>query len=219
MTEENQNNDFALTNEKPEDWEKAQFWESDPMQNNQSLQGIYLYVDWEQRTADVETVMQTNSTPGRVWHGLDGMYKLPEDTDFSEFPEFFRDEVQPMLQKIGAGFEAEWDGSNWKGRFTEEAHDMLWDLDQLLQRALTHDMQYFFSLRDLYEYGGVEQMKQDLKEYDGIDLLTADLDNEEIQEKVIETLTGDDGVVYKLIQVDIIEELKEIQEAIKEEEE
>jgi len=32
-----ENTDFALTNENTEEWESAEFWESDPMQGNQAI--------------------------------------------------------------------------------------------------------------------------------------------------------------------------------------
>ena len=212
--------DFELTNKNVETWEKAQFWESDPMQNNQSLCRIILYVNWEKKTVTVETQMKTNSTDGEVWNGLASELKLPEDTDFEEFPKFFNEEVKPLLQKIGSGYESSWNGSNWKGRLTEEAHGIGWELQQLLDGANvpTHDMVYYFSLRDSYECGGMAQLKDNLKS-EGVDILTADLSDKEIMEKAVNAVTWDEGSDYKLIDVDVEEELREIQEELQEEEE
>ena len=213
-----ENTDFALKNENAEEWEKAEFWEADPMQQNQSICDIILYVNWEEKTANVETRMRTNSTAGEVWHGLASEFSLPEDTDFEQFPEFFKEEVQPLLQNIGDGFEAVWNGSNRKGEFTDEARELFWELQQLLEGANVpkHDLTYFFSLRDSYEYGGMGQLKSDL-EAEGIDILTADLNNDGVMSLAVEIVTYGDGAEYKLIDVDVESELREIQEELKEE--
>ena len=216
----NENTDFELTNKNVENWEKAQFWESDPMQNNQHLCRIILYVNWEKKTATVETQMDTNSMAGEVWHGLASEFNIPEDTDFEEFSKFFNEEVKPLLQKIGEGFESSWGGSNWKGSFTEEAHETTWELQELLEgkNVPTHDMIYYFSLRDSYECGGMAQLKDNLKS-EGIDILTADLSDKAIMEKAVSAATWNEGSDYKLIDVDVEEELREIQEELREEEE
>lgn len=209
--------DFDLTNENVDSWEKAEFWEYDPMLTEHGICSIILYIDWESKKVTVETQMHTNSTSMRVWNGLASDFSLPEDTDFEQFAEFYRDEIQPILQKIGEGFESEWDGSNWKGRFSEEAHSLLWSLDQKLEESPKHDMCYYLSLRDSYEYGGISQLKSDL-ETDGIDILTADLDNKEIMETAVNAVTWNDGSEYKLIDVDVEVELREIQKELQEEE-
>lgn len=213
-------NTFALKNKDVEEWEKAQFWEADPMQQSQSLCDIILYVNWEEQTANVETQMNTNSMDGAVWNGLASEFKLPEDTDFEQFPEFFKDEVQPLLQKIGEGFSQEWNGSNWKGTFTNEVQNIFWELTQLLEGANvpTHDICYYFSLRDLYNVGGSNSIVSDLKA-EGINLKTANLDDAGIMSLAVETVTNGDGYDFKLVNVDAEAELREIQEELREEEE
>jgi len=171
-----ENNEFGLINKNVDDWTATQFWEADPMNNNgHSLCRICLYVDWESKEVKIETVMDTNSTPSKIWHGLASRYNLPEDTDFTRFKEFYDDEIKPIIQKAGEGFEAEWDGSNWKGNFTTESEELLWNLDfEKLREAPTHDYLYSFDVLGAFEG------KQHLSEYlenDGIDLLTADLDD------------------------------------------
>lgn len=218
MTENVENTDFALKNKNVEEWEQAEFWEADPMQQNKSICDIILYVNWEDKTANVETQMRTNSTDGAVWHGLASEFSLPEDTDFEQFPEFFKDEVQPLLQKIGDGFESFWNGSNWKGQFTEEANETIWELQQLLEGANvpTHDLVYYFSLRDLYNVGWSHSIESDL-EAEGINLSTADLNDEGVMSLAVETVTYGDGSDFKLIDVDVEDELREIQKELQDE--
>lgn len=215
MTE---NTDFALKNKNVDEWEKAEFWEADPMQQNQSICDIILYVNWEEKTVNVETQMRTNSTAGEVWHGLASEFSLPEDTDFEQFPVFFKEDVQPLLQKIGKGFESNWNGSNWKGSFTEEAQETIWELQQLLEGANvpSHDLIYYFSLRDLYNVGGSHSIEEDL-EAEGIDLPTADLDDEGVMSLAVEAVTYGDGSDFKLINVDVEDELREVQKELLEE--
>ena len=67
MTENVENTDFALTNKNTEEWTESQFWESDPMQDNQSLCDIILWVNWEKKTVTVETMMNDNSIPGELY--------------------------------------------------------------------------------------------------------------------------------------------------------
>jgi len=216
-SEGSENTNFALKNKNVENWEKAEFWEIDPMQNNQSLCDIIIYVDWKEQTANVETQMKTNSMNGAVWNGLASEFELPEDTDFVQFPEFYKDEVQPLLQKIGDGFSKEWDGSNWKGRFSDECEELNEIVDTILrENTPKHDMIYYFSLRDSYDVGGISQLKNDL-DAEGIDIITANLDDEGVMSLAVETVTYGDGCDYKLINVDAEAELREIQEELREE--
>jgi hypothetical protein len=207
--------DFALKNENVENWTATQFWEADPVQNNQSLQRICLYVDWESKEVEVETVMNTNSTPGRIWHGLASRYNLPEDSDFSRFKEFYDEEIKPILIKASEGFESNWNGSNWKGEFTEEAQEELWNIEQTLRGTPKHDYYYYFDVLGAFEG------KQHLAEYlenDGIDFLKADLENEETLSKIIESIESGDVVMLNMGSNDYKKELSWIQEELREEE-
>ena len=212
---ENETTEFELTNKNVDEWTATQFWEADPMQNGQSLSRICLYVDWESKEVEVETVMNTNSTPGRIWHGLASRYDLPEDTDFTRFAEFYNEQIKPILQKASEGFEVEWDGSNWKGHFTEEAQEILWNLEsENLSEAPTHEYIYSFDVLGAFEG------KQHLVEYlenDGIDFLKADLDDEETFSGIIDSIESGDVVILDMDSNDYKKELKWIQEELIEE--
>ena len=212
---ENETTEFELTNKNVDEWTATQFWEADPMQNGQSLSRICLYVDWESKEVEVETVMNTNSTPGRIWHGLASRYDLPEDTDFTRFAEFYNEQIKPILQKASEGFEAEWDGSNWKGHFTEEAQEILWNLEsENLSEAPTHEYIYSFDVLGAFEG------KQHLVEYlenDGIDFLKADLDDEETFSGIIDSIESGDVVILDMDRNDYKNELEWIQEELIEE--
>lgn len=210
----NENTDFELINKNVEEWVKTQFWEKDPMQSEPALCDIILWVDWEQKTANVETVMKTNSIPGELYHGLASSFTLPGDTDFEQFLAWYKENVQPKLQALGETYTSEWDGSNWIGSVDREAEEELYDY--IRREVPEHDMYAYFSLRDSYEYGGMQQLKNDL-EAEGIDILTADLDDEGVMSLAVEIVTYGDGGEYKLIDVDVERELRIIQEELIEE--
>lgn len=207
---------FELSNKDVENWTATQFWEADPMNNNgNALCSICLYVDWEKKEAEVETIMNTNSTPGRIWHGLASRYKLPEDTDFTQFESFYNEDILPIIQKASEGFESEWDGSNYKGRFSEEAHDLLLDIDEKLHGAPTHDYQYSFDV-----LGTFGESKGELVDYlkrDGIDLLKANLDNVKVLQEIIDSIESGDVVILNMDSRDYKKELTWIQEELREE--
>ena len=214
---ENENNGFELTNKNPENWEKAEFWEYDPMKSEPGICDIVLYVNWETKEVTVETQMDSNGVDGDVWHHLASEYSIAEDTDFERFPKFFKENIQPILQKIGESFESYWDGSNWKGRFGDEYEELTEKIGTLLRgHAPRHYLVYYLSLRDSYEYGGMAQLRDDL-ESEGIDILTADLSDSEIMEKAVNAVTSNEGFEYKLIDVDVESELRDIQKELIEE--
>ena len=206
---------FKLSNTDIESWTATQFWETDPSQNAHAICRICIYVDWEAKTAEIETVMNTNNTPGRIWHGLASWYNLPEDTDFSRFGAFFAEEIQPLLQKIGDCFSSKWDGSNWNGHFSEISNNTKWDLNQLLvgRNVPRHDYRYAFSLED--EFGSDQNLVNYL-DLDDIDLLSADLNNEETLTKIITSIEEGDCVFPGMTRADYKAELKEIQARMRE---
>jgi hypothetical protein len=207
-----ESSDFNLTNADIDTWEKAQFWELDPMQNNQNLCKICLWVNWEDKIVTIETVMNDNSVPGELWHGLCSRYKMADDTDFTEFAGFFSREIQPMLQKLGEGYKSEHDGHNWKGHLNDG--ELVFEISEKLETAPKHDMIYFIGLLDLY--GSVRIIVRELKDV-GIDIYTADFNDDEVVKKATEALTSFDGIDYKLLNTDVQEELKTLQKELNEE--
>jgi hypothetical protein len=212
----NENTDFALKNEN-EEWEKAEFWEADPMQSEPALCDIILYVNWEEKTATVETRMKTNSTNGAVWNGLASEFTIPEDTDFEEFAEHYKENIQPLLQEIGAKFESFWDGSNWKGRFIFENVDAYgeWSkIENVLLDSPKHDKYYYFDVRDSFQsYSDII----DLLGYSNINFMDSDLDNDAVLDNIIDALENEDVVYVNHSREDYRTELKLMQETLKEE--
>lgn len=208
--------DFALTNESPEEWSKTEFMELDSMNHNQSLCDVVLYVDWEDRTAHVGTHMQNTGTPMSVWNGMASEFDIPEDTDFSRFLKQFNEEIRPILKQLGDAFDPYWNGSDWKGDFVMDQgkyRELTDNIVELLSGFFTHDMCWYTSLIDLYG-GDRNQLLFDLKS-DGIDLLTANLDDKEVMKKAVEAVTYGDGSDYILLGVDAKDELRGLQKDVR----
>lgn len=210
MTEETNNNSFDLGD--TEEWTAAQFWESDPYNNNgNALARIRLYVDWEKKTAAVETDLNTGSIPGGVFHGLASEFTLPEDTDFTQFPEWYNSEIKPLLLEYVKHFSSEWDGSNFRGYVSEEGKSIRWDIAYKLGGAPKHDLYYSFDVLGAFEG------KQHLKEYlagNGIDILKADLSDKKTLSKIIEAIEGGEVRVLNMDSEDYKKELLWIQEEL-----
>lgn len=65
-----------------------------------------------------------NAVPARVWYGLD--LRIPFDCHLTAGAiNRLIDEIADNLQAILDGSNQEWDGSNWIGRFTDEATEAL----------------------------------------------------------------------------------------------
>jgi hypothetical protein len=206
--------DFELINEDKHTWEAAHFWEKDAMQN-EAICRICLCVDWQTKTSKVETFMRTNSMRGEVYYGLCSEYPIPYDTDFTQFPDFYDTEVRPLLRQLNEGVSIEWSNSNWIGVFNCNVRHLDWDVENKLHDTPTHDLQHYFNIIDLYD-GSKSWLVSDLLA-DGIDLKTADLDNEVVMSLAVEKLSLGDGTDYKLIEVNIERELREIQSELQEE--
>ena len=209
-----ENIDFELSNKNINEWISSQFWESDPMQNNQSLCDIILYVNWKTKEVSVETQMRTNSVAGEVWHHTASEYTIPYDTDFTEFKEFYDSEVKPIIQEIGVGFESVWNGSNWVGKFESE-RDLDWKVEETLQGSPSNDTVYSFDV--IGTFNGKHHLEEYLSE-DDINFREADLDNDETLSKIIKSIESGDVVILNMDNEDYRNELKEIQEELREEE-
>jgi len=126
---------------------------------------IYLWIDWETEEITAGTRnYQIGGTPMREWHGLVSAYRLPWNVDARELQEWVQNEIIPVVIEIEAGFESYWDGSNWKGRFSENVDS---DLSYIIETTCpTHE-------------GGLWDVSSWFESYPDI---TADSTDEEIQE-------------------------------------
>jgi hypothetical protein len=147
----NENSDFALTNKPTEN--ETEYLEADPF-NNESIAKIVLYIDWEKKEATIETRYNTGSFSGRVYNGLASEFSLPTSVDAVRFPDFYKEKVLPILQKMNENFDTEWDGSNWKGIFKDNDPELnyFWEIEEVLQDAPEHDKYVYFDVADSFQH-------------------------------------------------------------------
>jgi hypothetical protein len=209
-----EDNGFELTNEPTEN--EAEFVESDPYRT-EALADIVLYVDWESKEATVDTRYRNGSTSKRVWDKLAYEFTLPANVDAVQFPEFYKEHVQPLLQKMGQNFEIDWNGSNFVGQFTDDDdHELnyMGEIEEVLKGAPEHSRYVYFDVGESFQfYSDIIEMLAP-----GIDFLTIDLTNMENVKKIREQLEADD-YLYVESDEDVQNDLQRMQKAILEERE
>jgi len=83
---------------------------------------IYLEIDWSRKKITAYTYnFKIGGTPSRIWHGLADIYQLPCNTDASKIKEWVEQEVIPRIKPLEDAFESYWDGSNWRGKWKDDA--------------------------------------------------------------------------------------------------
>jgi len=152
------------------------------------------------------TVFQVN------FIGLASIFNLPLNTNFSRFPQFYKDYVQPKLQNLGETFESNWNGSNWIGSLDRE-QEMKLD-EYIKENVPEHDLYYFFDIRDTFQQYSeiIDMLKPE------IDFMTADLDDDATLAKIIDALDNGDVILVDHNEEDYRHELKMMQETLREEE-
>ena len=205
--------EFELVNSGKDEWTDTQFVESDPYQNNEKICEIVLCVDWEKQTTTVETRENTNSTPMREWNHLDECFHLPEMVDASQFVKYYDEKIKPLLKIRGNKFESYWNGSNFVGKFESDEDDDRFfdeaeiDIKDACDKAPEHDMCVYFSIGESFaNYSDIIS----LLKYADIDFMTANLEDENIVDSIMNELT--DTCVF--LNIDAKDELEGIRESI-----
>lgn len=177
------------------------------------MDAIILWVDWEQERVDIYTKTQNSGCSDREQNRLATEFILPDNTDFSEFPVYYRDEIKPVLEKLSESFEVVYDGNRYVGEFDYDTYDDLFrELDNILENAPTHSIQWIgdTSTREYFE--NIPKILESA----GIDIMTADFDDYETLNNAINALEAvmDSDVV--LFGVDYEADLKKLQEKLQE---
>jgi hypothetical protein len=85
-----------------------------------------------------------NGTIFDVWHGRtcqwsaslsQGSYTLPDVSKIEAIAE----QVKPLLDRVHAGHSTYWDGSNYRGRLTEDAEEASEEIDRIFEQADWYD--------------------------------------------------------------------------------
>lgn len=70
-----------------------------------------------------------NALPGAVWHSLVLRFKLAPETTADQIEKIINDN-KDLFQSILDGSESHWNGSNWVGKFSESAQELINTIDQ-----------------------------------------------------------------------------------------
>lgn len=93
-----------------------------PMSSTTEQTPIYLEVDWEEKTIIATTYdLQRDGMPMQVYHDLISIFRLPDNVNAYRLKGWVDKVALPRIEEVGAGYRAEWDGSNMVGRFGSES--------------------------------------------------------------------------------------------------
>lgn len=143
---------------------------------------IYLLLDWENNTIDVDTYYEKNSMPIDIFHGLRTRIRLPNNINAYTLHDDI-DDIIDRINTIRSGFESRWNGHNWVGEFTDEAEG---ELNSLAYDIEDHPYTVFHLLDDdagiwdasnYYEYGNPDDLTSSLTDTEIRELAEYEYDN------------------------------------------
>lgn len=212
-----------------DDIEATAWLELDPF-NNQKLCDIYLCVDWEKQEVYVET-QYGNNTDYRTYMHLRSEYRISEQTDASQFKEYYDTNIKPLVLEQAEHFESYWDGHNWKGKFVEmvgveneneygydeygydEYVGNDYEITLQLEGAPEHEKYIYFDVAESFlSYKDIV----DMLKYADIVFMTVDLEDV-VNVKAIREYLSDD-VVYLMSDDQFRNDLISMRETMQEEE-
>lgn len=75
-----------------------------------------------------------NAIPMYCWNNLAVRWGIPSETSGVSLTELFQnEEFLTLCQRVLSGFEEVWDGSNYVGRYTDDATDAIEEIGDLLK--------------------------------------------------------------------------------------
>ena len=78
-----------------------------------------------------------NAVPMYFWHNQAVRWDIPSETSGESIKEVFESEdFQVCCQRILDGYEDYWDGSNWRGRYSEDAQAASQEVERILENRL-----------------------------------------------------------------------------------
>jgi len=202
---------FRLTNSDSADWKPDEFIVIDTDIPKQ-LHNIVLTVRWDAKTATVSTLSaHMRSTINDIF-GNSITFKLPFNVDAHKFPEYFKTQVQPVLEEMV---------KSWKGGFLrldrfgyfdfgesigergQKEQEFYVKIQDLLRAAPRHEGMYFWSLSEVYPTPGDLFLKLDSFAIDLVETNLYDPEKVEAIRTVLEKdctyLINDETFKYELI--------------------
>jgi hypothetical protein len=167
------------------------------------------YLELDTETADLEigwTHQSDNAVPMRVWHGRDRRYSISSITDGEVLTERINaGEVDDLVQRICAGTETVWDGSNFVARVSHDAVAAEAELQAWLDGADEVD-----------GCGGVQEASEWLSSCTNAEVRVSSISTDADLEQIAARLEREADRVNTVL-VDIIEELEARRQAARDE--
>lgn len=105
--------------------------------NNGDQAPIYLLIDWENQTIDVDTYYEPHSVPMDIFNKLRSRIRLPNNINAAYLHDEITDLI-PKIEEIYAGYESIWNGHNWIGTLTDSSQEALYDLTYTIDTNPDH---------------------------------------------------------------------------------
>ena len=78
-----------------------------------------------------------NAVPMYYWHGLAVRWAIPAETSGDSLRSLFENaDFLALCQRIIAGFEEKWDGSNWVGSYSDDASEVISEAETMIERNI-----------------------------------------------------------------------------------
>jgi hypothetical protein len=91
---------------------------------------IYLLVDWQTGEITVQPRnYQIGGTPARQWNGYEYAIRLPANVDAERLASDISEYYAEKLDAVRSGWSEHYDGNNNKGTLTENAQELLVEID------------------------------------------------------------------------------------------
>lgn len=173
-----------------------------------------LWIDGPDQEIAITISDSNEGTPIRQWHGqartidlADHDYRLPTAADLETL--INGETGQALIARIFAGTDEDWDGSNMRGTWTEDAEDALAELEDEIRSICT----VYWTVQDVDDYFGAVDFAAEC----GIDAATSDDRIEELAAEIdADALAGDDNGFRNVLH-GTIEYLTQIRDEIREE--
>ena len=97
-------------------------------------QDAHLRIDPEDNRAYWDWNAEINAIPMTVFHGREFWISVPCDLTVEDIREL-SSSVEPLVERVVAGYSCEWDGSNMRGALTDDGREALEALETVIYRG------------------------------------------------------------------------------------
>lgn len=124
-------------------------------------QGAYVELDLRNKTLSASHNAEIgNSVPFSVWHGHDRRYGIPNTASGEEINGLMA-EIQPLVERVWAGYESVWDGNNHVAQLADDAEKAEREIEHVIEDwtgtladvTIINDWsEWFVNDNDLFDY-------------------------------------------------------------------